>query len=92
VGNAQCGAFAHVHPSNPAQTAQTPLDLPAGDKLYEKRKLGALEVEQIVKRLAQQNDYHRIRLIIDKVPAVDLSGFSPIQQQQMTRHTATITP
>lgn len=42
----------------------------AGDKLYEKRKLGALEVEQIVKRLAQQNDYHRIRLIIDKVEAM----------------------
>ncbi|GFH31155.1 uncharacterized protein HaLaN_30138 [Haematococcus lacustris] len=38
-----------------------------GDKLYEKRKAAALEVEQIVKRLAQQNDKNRIRLIIDKL-------------------------
>jgi vacuole morphology and inheritance protein 14 len=38
-----------------------------GDKLYEKRKVAALEVEQIVKRLAAANDHHRIRLIIDKL-------------------------
>eukprot|EP00201_Polytomella_parva_P000025 CAMPEP_0175039508 /NCGR_PEP_ID=MMETSP0052_2-20121109/630_1 /TAXON_ID=51329 ORGANISM="Polytomella parva, Strain SAG 63-3" /NCGR_SAMPLE_ID=MMETSP0052_2 /ASSEMBLY_ACC=CAM_ASM_000194 /LENGTH=479 /DNA_ID=CAMNT_0016301383 /DNA_START=141 /DNA_END=1576 /DNA_ORIENTATION=+ len=38
-----------------------------GDKMYEKRKLAALEVEQIIKRLAQQNDQHRIRIIIDKL-------------------------
>ncbi|GLC41783.1 hypothetical protein PLESTM_001239100 [Pleodorina starrii] len=38
-----------------------------GDKLYEKRKLAALEVEQLIKRLAAQNDQHRIRLIIDKL-------------------------
>ena len=30
-----------------------------GDKLYEKRKLAALEVEQIIKRLAAANDQHR---------------------------------
>lgn len=33
-----------------------------GDKLYEKRKVAALEVEQLIKRLAAQNDQHRIRL------------------------------
>lgn len=38
-----------------------------GDKLYDKRKQSALEVEQIIKRLALQNDQHRIRLIIDKL-------------------------
>ncbi|GFR44339.1 hypothetical protein Agub_g5555, partial [Astrephomene gubernaculifera] len=38
-----------------------------GDKLYEKRKLAALDVEQLIKRLAAQNDQHRIRLIIDKL-------------------------
>ncbi len=38
-----------------------------GDKLYEKRKAAALEVEQVVKRLAAHNDQHRLRLIIDKL-------------------------
>lgn len=38
-----------------------------GDKLYEKRKLAALDVEQLIKRLAAQNDQHRIRLIIEKL-------------------------
>ncbi|KXZ45904.1 hypothetical protein GPECTOR_49g488 [Gonium pectorale] len=38
-----------------------------GDKLYEKRKAAALDVEQLIKRLALQNDQHRIRLIIDKL-------------------------
>ncbi|GLI67554.1 hypothetical protein VaNZ11_011781 [Volvox africanus] len=38
-----------------------------GDKLYEKRKFAALDVEQLIKRLAAQNDQHRIRLIIDKL-------------------------
>lgn len=43
-----------------------------GDKQYEKRKLAALEVEQIVKRLSLQNDQHRIRLLLDKI----ISDFS----------------
>ncbi|KAG2488883.1 hypothetical protein HYH03_012677 [Edaphochlamys debaryana] len=38
-----------------------------GDKLYDRRKSAALEVEQLIKRLAAQNDQHRIRLIIDKL-------------------------
>ncbi|EFJ46562.1 hypothetical protein VOLCADRAFT_62382 [Volvox carteri f. nagariensis] len=38
-----------------------------GDKLYEKRKVAALDVEQLIKRLASHNDQHRIRLIIDKL-------------------------
>eukprot|EP00198_Chlamydomonas_reinhardtii_P009884 XP_001699221.1 predicted protein [Chlamydomonas reinhardtii] len=38
-----------------------------GDKLYEKRKVAALEVEQLIKRLAAQNDQHRIRLTVDKL-------------------------
>lgn len=46
-----------------------------GDKLYEKRKVAALEVEQIVKRLAAANDQARIRLIIDKLIAE--YSFSP---------------
>jgi hypothetical protein len=66
-----------------ARCAKLYVVLAAGDKLYEKRKLGALEVEQIVKRLAQQNDYHRIRLIIDKVPSNAL--------QQGSLYTLTIT-
>lgn len=37
-----------------------------GDKLYDKRKAAALEVEQIVKRLVAQNDHYRIRAIVDK--------------------------
>lgn len=46
-----------------------------GDKLYEKRKVAALEVEQIVKKLAAVNDQNRIRLIIDKLIAE--YAFSP---------------
>jgi vacuole morphology and inheritance protein 14 len=46
-----------------------------GDKLYEKRKVAALEVEQIVKRLATAGDQNRIRLIIDKLIAE--YAFSP---------------
>ena len=46
-----------------------------GDKLYEKRKVAALEVEQIVKRLAAAGDHARIRLIIDKLIAE--YSFSP---------------
>ncbi|KAG2433054.1 hypothetical protein HYH02_012758 [Chlamydomonas schloesseri] len=38
-----------------------------GDKLYEKRKVAALEVEQLIKKLAAQNDQHRIRLTVDKL-------------------------
>lgn len=40
-----------------------------GDKLYEKRKVAALEVEQIVKRLATGGDAGRISAIIDKLIA-----------------------
>ncbi len=38
-----------------------------GDKLYEKRKQAALEVEQIVKRCVAAGDFNRIRAIVDKV-------------------------
>lgn len=40
-----------------------------GDKLYDKRKTAALEVEQIIKKLVSANDLNRIRLIIDKLIA-----------------------
>jgi vacuole morphology and inheritance protein 14 len=46
-----------------------------GDKLYEKRKVAALEVEQIVKRLAAAGDQARIRAIIEKLIAE--YAFSP---------------
>lgn len=46
-----------------------------GEKLYEKRKVAALEVEQIVKKLAATNDHNKIRLIIDKLIAE--YAFSP---------------
>jgi hypothetical protein len=40
-----------------------------GDKLYEKRKVAALEVEQIVKRLAAVSDTAKISAILDKLIA-----------------------
>jgi vacuole morphology and inheritance protein 14 len=40
-----------------------------GDKLYEKRKVAALEVEQIVKRLAAVGDTAKISAILDKLIA-----------------------
>jgi hypothetical protein len=46
-----------------------------GDKLYEKRKMAALEVEQIVKRLAAAGDTAKISSIIDKLIAE--FAFSP---------------
>lgn len=46
-----------------------------GDKLYEKRKMAALEVEQIVKRLATAGDTSKISSIIDKLIAE--FAFSP---------------
>ena len=46
-----------------------------GDKLYEKRKVAALEVEQIVKRLSAAGDHQRISQIIDKLTAE--YAFSP---------------
>jgi hypothetical protein len=38
-----------------------------GDKLYEKRKAAALEVEQIIKRLSLSNDQGRIRDIVKRL-------------------------
>jgi len=35
-----------------------------GDKLYERRKLGALEVEQLVKEFAKNNEVQKIRDLI----------------------------
>lgn len=46
-----------------------------GDKLYEKRKVAALEVEQIVKRLAAAGDTAKISAIIDKL--ISEYAFSP---------------
>eukprot|EP00879_Flechtneria_rotunda_P011564 GHRR01012079.1.p1 GENE.GHRR01012079.1~~GHRR01012079.1.p1 ORF type:complete len:108 (+),score=27.15 GHRR01012079.1:424-747(+) len=46
-----------------------------GDKLYEKRKVAALEVEQIVKRLAATGDTTKISAIIDKL--ISEYAFSP---------------
>jgi len=46
-----------------------------GDKLYEKRKMAALEVEQIVKRLAAAGDTAKISSIIDKL--ISEFAFSP---------------
>ncbi len=37
------------------------------DKLYDKRKVAALEVEQLIKKLAAQGDTRRIGAIIDKL-------------------------
>lgn len=37
------------------------------DKLYEKRKLAALEIEQLVKKLSAAGDHGRVRLLVDKV-------------------------
>ncbi|GAX78869.1 hypothetical protein CEUSTIGMA_g6308.t1 [Chlamydomonas eustigma] len=47
-----------------------------GDKLYEKRKVAALEVEQIVKKLAAANDQRTIWNIIDRL----ISEFAFSQQ------------
>ena len=46
-----------------------------GDKLYEKRKMAALEVEQIVKRLAASGETAKISSIIDKL--ISEFAFSP---------------
>jgi vacuole morphology and inheritance protein 14 len=46
-----------------------------GDKLYEKRKSAALEVEQLVKVLAAQENTARIGAIIDKL--IQDFAFSP---------------
>lgn len=40
-----------------------------GDKLYEKRKIAALEVEQIMRQLLSRKDDQRIHLILDKIIA-----------------------
>ncbi|KAG1654361.1 hypothetical protein FOA52_011295 [Chlamydomonas sp. UWO 241] len=47
-----------------------------GDKLYEKRKIAALEVEQVVKRLSAQGDEARIKLIVARL----ISEFAFSQQ------------
>jgi vacuole morphology and inheritance protein 14 len=54
-----------------------------GDKLYEKRKLAALEVEQLIKRLAVSNDQQRIRAIIDKL--IGEFAFSPQPNHRKVR-------
>ncbi|KAK9855185.1 hypothetical protein WJX84_004974, partial [Apatococcus fuscideae] len=41
----------------------------AGDKLYERRKTAALEVEQIVKSLDAQGNPARIRSLVNKLVA-----------------------
>lgn len=46
-----------------------------GDKLYEKRKTAALEVEQLVKTLAVAGNTKRVGLIIDRL--VQDFAFSP---------------
>lgn len=38
-----------------------------GDKLYERRKLGALEIEQLVKELSKQNETQKITDIINQI-------------------------
>jgi hypothetical protein len=54
-----------------------------GDKLYEKRKLAALEVEQLIKRLALANDQARVRTIIDKL--IGEFAFSPQANHRKVR-------
>jgi vacuole morphology and inheritance protein 14 len=54
-----------------------------GDKLYEKRKMAALEVEQIVKRLAGAGDTSKISAIIDKLIAE--FAFSPQANHRKVR-------
>ncbi|KAJ9506549.1 hypothetical protein QJQ45_019610, partial [Haematococcus lacustris] len=63
-----------------------------GDKLYEKRKAAALEVEQIVKRLAQQNDKNRIRLIIDKGALLCLAAAAVALGEPTEEHLRHIVP
>ncbi len=46
-----------------------------GDKLYEKRKCAALEVEQLVKSLAPAGNTKRVGQIIDKL--IEDFAFSP---------------
>jgi vacuole morphology and inheritance protein 14 len=57
-----------------------------GDKLYEKRKVAALEVEQIIKRLASANDDARIRLIVDRL----ISEFAFSQQPNHRKVSASL--
>lgn len=48
------------------------------------RKVAALEVEQVVKRLASAGEHHRIRMIIDKLIAE--YAFSPQANHRKVRH------
>jgi hypothetical protein len=57
-----------------------------GDKLYEKRKMAALEVEQIVKRLAAAGDTTKISSIIDKLIAE--FAFSPQANHRKVRNSS----
>jgi hypothetical protein len=57
-----------------------------GDKLYEKRKMAALEVEQIVKRLAAAGDTAKISSIIDKL--ISEFAFSPQANHRKVRWTS----
>ncbi|KAJ3319154.1 hypothetical protein HDV06_006657 [Boothiomyces sp. JEL0866] len=41
-----------------------PLDLPVGDKLYEKRKQAALEIEKLVRDAVQAKDHTKITLLL----------------------------
>ncbi len=54
-----------------------------GDKLYEKRKVAALEVEQLVKRLASSGDSARVSAIIDKL--IGEYAFSPQANHRKAR-------
>jgi vacuole morphology and inheritance protein 14 len=46
-----------------------------GDPRYEKRKAAALEVEQVVKRLASAGDHARVRALVDRL--ISEFAFSP---------------
>lgn len=63
-----------------------------GDKLYEKRKVAALEVEQIVKRLAAAAETGKISAIIDKL--ISEYAFSPQANHRkvicLSAHTDTV--
>jgi len=50
---------------------------------HQQRKVAALEVEQVVKRLAASGDHHRIRAIIDKLIAE--FAFSPQANHRKVR-------
>lgn len=58
--------------SGDAPPIQLSISRNLSDRLYEKRKLGALEVEQLIKELVAQKDEDRIKSVIQVQSAPNL--------------------